>query len=187
MATAPPLSDSDSNTDLGVDADADASGSYGSDAESDFGTSEVEVAIQLPLPLQTQPSQQHDECIICLDPITKECNFRSDFCTTCMYNVHTQCIEDFIEYQRRMHHIHEIKCILCSRIVDRHQRLRTAVEIINLNPNIQDIQVVSIQSILTRQRQRRNNRRRIYSIISAIFCVLLLFSALIYFLSTLKK
>ena len=185
MATAPPLSDSDSNTDLGVDADADASGSYGS--ESDFGSAsevEVEVAIQLPLPLQTQPSQQHDECIICLDPITKQCNFRSDFCTTCMYNVHTQCIEDFIEYQRRMHHIHEIKCILCSRIVDRHQRLHTAVDIINLNP---DIQAASIQSILTRRRQRRNNRRRVYSIISAIFCVLLIFSALIYFLSTLKK
>ena len=187
MATAPPLSETEITDDTCsyYAAASDASGSYDSDAAAAESESEKDdVVIQLPF--QTQPSQ--DECVICLDTIHHDCNFRSDFCSTCVYNVHTECIEDFIEYQRRMHRIKDIKCIMCSRIVDQQQPQQTAVDIINLSP---DIQQASIQSIIMHQRQHRRNRhslRRRYAILCcAIICLLLVFATIVYILSTLRS
>ena len=187
MATAPPLSETEITDDTCsyYAAASDASGSYDSDADAADAAADAVEEVIIQLPFQTQPSKQQDECVICLDPIHHDCNFRSDFCSTCVYNVHTRCIEDFIEYQQRTHRINDIKCIMCSRIVDQQQPQQTAVDIINLSP---DIQQASIQSIIMHQRQHRCNRRlrRCCICCCSIFCLLLVFATIVYFLSTIR-
>jgi hypothetical protein len=78
-------------------------------------------------PTNPKPREEGAEiCIICYEGIEEERgDFKRDFCETCKYTVHNECIDDYIVRKVR-DAVREsqissvvIKCLLCSKQVER--------------------------------------------------------------------
>jgi hypothetical protein len=142
---------------------------------------------------QRQERQEEEICIICYDKIEKmDGNFYSNFCDTCKYTVHITCIEEYIirklkdDVQTHQTRFVGIKCLMCSKVVERGELTQEEFDEINNSDDILDNRITAEQRrdirlhqhalrVMERQirHDRRNGNKRFVCHVCFILCLIL--------------
>ena len=136
---------------------------------------------------------EEEMCIICYDKIDKNNgNFYSNFCDTCKYTVHIPCIEEYIirklkdDVQTHQTRFVGIKCLMCSKVVERGELTQEEFDEINNSDDRLDNRITAEQRrdiqlhqhalrVMERQirRDRRNGNKRFFCHVCFILCLIL--------------
>jgi hypothetical protein len=143
----------------------------------------------------SSPPTEEEVCIICYDKIEEtRGNFQTNFCDTCKYSLHNSCIEEYIiqklkdDVQIQQTRFIGIKCLICSKVVERAEltqeefdEINNSGDIMNHHDGITPQQRRDIQlhqhalHVMERQlrRDRRNNNKRFVCHVCFILCLIL--------------
>lgn len=136
---------------------------------------------------------EEEMCIICYDKIDKnDGNFYSNFCDTCKYTVHIPCIEEYIirklkdDVQTHQTRFVGIKCLMCSKVVERGELTQEEFDEINNSDDILDNRITAEQRrdiqlhqhalrVMERQirHDRRNGNKRVFCHVCFLLCLIL--------------
>ena len=141
----------------------------------------------------SSPPTEEEMCIICYDKIEKnDGNFYSNFCDTCKYTVHISCIEEYIirklkdDVQTHQTRFVGIKCLMCSKVVERAELTQEEFDEINNGDDILDNRITAEQRrdiqlhqhalrVMERQirHDRRNGNKRLFCHVCFLLCLIL--------------
>ena len=143
---------------------------------------------------RSSPTPTEEEmCIICYDKIEKDDgNFYNNFCDTCKYTVHISCIEEYIirklkdDVQTHQTRFVGIKCLMCSKVVERGELTQEEFDEINNSDDILDNRITAEQRrdiqlhqhalrVMERQirHDRRNGNKRVFCHVCFLLCIIL--------------